>query len=111
MPRGGGRPRLGFLGVGWIGRTRMETLAATGLAEVVAIAEPDGDLREQALHRAPQAEGHCDLDGLLSVDLDGIVIATPSALHAPSRRSRAFAAGWPSSARSPWDGIGRRPNR
>ena len=26
------RPRLGFLGTGWIGRHRMAALAATGLA-------------------------------------------------------------------------------
>ena len=29
------RPRLGFLGVGWIGRHRMEAMLATGLVEAV----------------------------------------------------------------------------
>jgi len=32
------KPRLGFLGVGWIGRARMEAVADA--AEVVAVADP-----------------------------------------------------------------------
>lgn len=76
------RPRLGFLGVGWIGRNRLESLAATGWADVVAIAEPDVRLREQALAAAPGALGLDDSEALLGLDLDGVVIATPSALHA-----------------------------
>ena len=32
------RPRLGFLGVGWIGRHRMHAIAASGLADLVAVA-------------------------------------------------------------------------
>jgi predicted dehydrogenase len=64
------RPRLGFLGVGWIGRHRMEAVAASGAAEVAAIADP-------ALPDALES-----LDELLEHDLDGVVVATPSALHA-----------------------------
>ena len=29
------KPRVGFLGVGWIGRNRMEALAQSGLIEIV----------------------------------------------------------------------------
>ncbi len=78
------RPRLGFLGVGWIGRNRMESLAATGLAEVAAVADVDAGLRSAALEVAPGAEAVGSLDELLEGDLslDGVVIATPSALHA-----------------------------
>jgi predicted dehydrogenase len=62
------RPRLGFLGVGWIGRARLE--AAYEAAEIAAVADP-------------AVPGALDsLDDLLERDLDGIVIATPSALHA-----------------------------
>ena len=68
------RPRLGFAGLGWIGRNRLEAIAATGAAEIAAVADPRG----------------CDLDvpcldsfeELLTYELDGLVIATPSALHA-----------------------------
>jgi predicted dehydrogenase len=64
------RPRLGFLGVGWIGKSRLDAVAASGVAEVAAVADPalDGTLES--------------LDDLLALPLDGIVIATPSALHA-----------------------------
>src|SRR3954468_15267771 len=64
------RPRLGFLGVGWIGRSRLDAIARAGSADVAAIADP----------ALPDALG--SLDELLAHELDGIVIATPSALHA-----------------------------
>ncbi len=79
---GSRRPRLGFLGVGWIGRNRLQALAATGRADVVAVAEPDVTMRDQALAAAPGALGLDGLEALLGLDLDGVVIATPSALHA-----------------------------
>jgi predicted dehydrogenase len=65
------RPRLGFAGAGRIGRRRLDSLVAAGAAEVAAVADPavEGALEtfEELLERG---------------DLDGIVIATPSALHA-----------------------------
>jgi predicted dehydrogenase len=64
------RPRLGFLGVGWIGRKRLGAIAESGYADVAAVADPDV---EGALP---------SLEELLVEDLDGVVIATPSALHA-----------------------------
>ncbi len=83
------RVRLGFLGVGWIGRNRMEAIAKSGRAEVAAIADTSEELA-QAASRAVCATGTnslepqllTSLDELLEHDLDGIVIATPSALHA-----------------------------
>jgi hypothetical protein len=33
-------PRLGFLGVGWIGRHRMEAIARAGFGEVAAVSDP-----------------------------------------------------------------------
>jgi predicted dehydrogenase len=75
-------PRLGFLGVGWIGRHRMEALARDGLAEVAAVADPQEEALEAAAEVAPEAERAESLEGLLENDLDGVVIATPSALHA-----------------------------
>ncbi|HEX5800348.1 MAG TPA: Gfo/Idh/MocA family oxidoreductase, partial [Gaiellaceae bacterium] len=68
------RPRLGFAGVGWIGRHRLGAIAASGAAEVAAVADPAGvELDVECLP---------SFDELLEHDLDGIVIATPSALHA-----------------------------
>ena len=34
------RPRLGFAGVGWIGRSRMEAIAQSGFAEIAALTDP-----------------------------------------------------------------------
>ncbi|MBA2383244.1 MAG: Gfo/Idh/MocA family oxidoreductase [Actinobacteria bacterium] len=66
----GTRPRLGFLGVGWIGRQRLDAISRSGVAEIAAVADPavEGALRS--------------LDELLDAGLDGVVVATPSALHA-----------------------------
>jgi len=76
------RPRLGFLGLGWIGRSRLEALVPSGCADVVALADPCPEMRAAASALAPEAALAADLDGLLGEDLDGVVIATPSAQHA-----------------------------
>ncbi len=75
-------PRLGFLGVGWIGHNRMEVLAKSGAAEIAVICDPVPELCERALKTVPAAEPAASFDELLDADLDGIVIATPSAQHA-----------------------------
>ncbi len=75
-------PRLGFLGVGWIGKHRLEAVARSGLAEIAGVAEPSEELRGQAAALAPRAPTTESLDELLELELDGLVIATPSALHA-----------------------------
>jgi predicted dehydrogenase len=86
------RPRLGFLGTGWIGRQRMEAVVDSGAAEVAAVADAD----EQAAWAAASAIGcssvHRELDALLDLPLDGIVIATPTALHA-AQAAQALKAG------------------
>jgi predicted dehydrogenase len=76
------KPRLGFLGVGWIGRNRLEAVAASEVAEIAAVADPASELAEQAAGAVPGVARLGSLDQLLEADLDGIVIATPSALHA-----------------------------
>jgi predicted dehydrogenase len=76
------RPRLGFLGVGWIGRHRLAAIERDGGADIVAIADPSRERREAALAIAPAATGCEHLGQLLEQPLDGVVIATPSALHA-----------------------------
>src|SRR4051812_29277095 len=74
--------RLGFLGAGWIGRNRMEAMLAGGHATTVGICDPDPTTLAEALKLAPVAREAGSLDELLSLDLDGLVIATPNALHA-----------------------------
>lgn len=91
-------PRLGFAGLGWIGRMRMEALLASGAARVAAVAEPDPGLAREAAALAPEAWRVGSFDELLELGrrgaLDGVVIATPSALHA-GQAEAALAAGLP----------------
>jgi predicted dehydrogenase len=76
------RPRLGFLGAGWIGRHRMGGVADAGIADIVAVADSAIDMAAQAAAAVGAAHALGSLDDLLALDLDGIAIATPSALHA-----------------------------
>jgi predicted dehydrogenase len=76
------KPRLGFLGVGWIGLNRLKAIAGSDLAEIAAVADTDP---AAAAGAAAECGGVAvDPEDLLSgrVAADGIVIATPSGLHA-----------------------------
>ena len=74
---------LGFLGVGWIGRNRMEAILNHTNAEAAAITEPNSENSDEALKTAKKAVLKTSPEELFSEkDLDGIVIATPSAMHA-----------------------------
>jgi predicted dehydrogenase len=81
------KPRIGFLGTGWIGRHRMAAMVAAqgvdGAAiDAVAVCDPSEQCVDEALAVAPSAKVVDSLDAMLALDLDGVVIATPSALHA-----------------------------
>jgi predicted dehydrogenase len=76
------RQRLGFLGVGWIGLHRMKAIIEADTADVVAIADPSAGAADEARKLVPGAERAETLGDLLALDLDGVVIATPTALHA-----------------------------
>ncbi|WP_096784899.1 Gfo/Idh/MocA family protein [Rhodobacter sp. CZR27] len=78
----GTRPRLAFVGLGWIGRARMKALAEEGLAEIVTLTDPDASAVAAALDLAPEARPAATLREALDEAPDGVVIATPSALHA-----------------------------
>lgn len=85
-------PRLGFLGVGWIGRHRMEAIHASGAAEVALVADASAGAAAEAARVAGGAEVVGSLEALLEAGVDGVVIATPSALHA-EQSVRALEAG------------------
>lgn len=76
------KPRIAFLGVGWIGKNRMEAVAREGHAEIAGIADPSAENLEAALVSAPNAQTFGSFEEILDSDVDGVVIATPSALHA-----------------------------
>ncbi|MGF9694390.1 Gfo/Idh/MocA family oxidoreductase [Rhizobium sp. 0TCS1.26] len=74
--------RLGFLGIGWIGRHRMQAVLDTGLAQAAVISDPSPEMLEAGLQVAPGAKTVSSLEDMLAEDIDGVVIATPSAQHA-----------------------------
>jgi predicted dehydrogenase len=80
-------PRIGFLGLGWIGQHRMRALIAGHACEVVAVADPSPEARAGAKQLAPDARVACSLEELLAFEFEGVVIATPSALHAQQARA------------------------
>jgi predicted dehydrogenase len=92
IPSPAPRPaRLGFLGVGWIGRHRMRALLEAG-STAVAVADEAPSAASAAAGAVDGCRVVPSLDALLELDLDGIVIATPSALHA-EQAARALSRG------------------
>ena len=74
---------LGFIGVGWIGRNRMEAILDNTSANAAVVAEPSSANAEEAKKSAKNAIFHKSAEDIFSEEnLDGIVIATPSAMHA-----------------------------
>jgi predicted dehydrogenase len=76
------KPRLAFLGVGWIGRHRMESILAADLAEVCGVCDPSPDMIAAARSFAADAIAVDTFNQLMDLAPDGVVIATPNALHA-----------------------------
>jgi predicted dehydrogenase len=80
------RPRIGFAGVGWIGLNRLKAVAEEGVANIVGITDLNMDAAREAVRvvaeQAPDAAVVRSFDELLTQELDGIVIATPSGQHA-----------------------------
>jgi predicted dehydrogenase len=60
----------------------MQAIQKAGVAEIVAIADPVTAEAEKAAAIVPSARALSSFEELLSCDLGGVVIATPSALHA-----------------------------
>src|SRR3954471_20128495 len=78
------RPKLGFLGVGWIGRHRMQAIAESGVADVAGLCDQSHTVAIDAARSASLGEHAVveSFEALLESRPDGIVIATPSAMHA-----------------------------
>lgn len=90
LDQGEARPappvRLGFVGLGWIGAMRLDAVAAAGAGVAAALCDASAERLDKAAEGHPEAARFRDLDGLLraaaDLRLDGVVIATPNALHA-----------------------------
>lgn len=76
------KPRLGFVGLGWIGRNRLQSIVQADVADVAAIHDAVIDAGVEAQKFAPKAVLFTSFDELLKDELDGVVIATPNRSHA-----------------------------
>ena len=75
-------PRLGFVGLGWIGRNRLQSVAEAGVANIAAIHDVQGSVVSEAQKLSRDAVQFPSFEELLNLGLDGIVIATPNCFHA-----------------------------
>ena len=73
--------KIGFAGVGWIGKNRMEAILKEGVAEVAGVCEKDKKLLAETGASYHHAFATDSFEEMLKQDLDAVVIATPSALH------------------------------
>src|SRR5205085_12073625 len=64
-----------------LGQHRMQALRDAQACRVVAIADASSDALQRAQQLVPEAAACATLEELLQHELDGVVIATPSALH------------------------------
>ena len=92
------KPRIGFLGTGWIGRHRMEAILATGLVEAVALADPSPEMAAEASTLAP-------LYVLVGLSVQQGEIVAPMTAYGPDD-SHASGPSVPITVRWHWDGHG-----
>lgn len=76
------KPRLGFVGLGWIGRSRLRSVVEAGVADITALHDVQASAVNDARKLSRDADYYSSLEELLRDDLDGIVISTPNSFHA-----------------------------
>lgn len=76
------KPSIGFIGVGWIGLNRLNAMLKEDLITIEAVADSSEDSLLKAQQAVPDARLYLSTEELLDDKPDGVVIATPSAMHA-----------------------------
>ena len=77
------KPRIGIVGLGWMGRWHAHNIMKDGRVELSDVCDSSSESIE-LLRTETGFDGatHSDLPSLLSADIDAVVIASPNALHA-----------------------------
>lgn len=81
------KPKLGFAGAGWIGKNRMKAILNSHQAVMGGVVDPDTETIDNIRNEIPGLENFDSFETLLESDVEGIVLATPSALHARQARA------------------------
>jgi predicted dehydrogenase len=76
------RPKPGFPGDGEPGGDQLEATGCGSIAEVAGMADVSMEPAAEIARTFPRDAVLTSLDNLMEVGVEGIVIATPSALHA-----------------------------
>jgi predicted dehydrogenase len=77
------RPKLAFAGLGWIGRNRLKAAVDTGYADISLLSDVSADrIKEAKIITHTDRSVSSFEETIADPDIDGVVIATPSALHA-----------------------------
>ena len=84
--------RLAVVGAGLVGRQHIDAIAAVPCATLAAVADPSP--AACALAQSHGAAFYDSIEGVLKGDVDGVVLATPNALHRAGAEA-AIAAGVP----------------
>jgi predicted dehydrogenase len=74
--------RIGFVGTGWIGQSRLRSVIDNTGLEPIAIVEPNPECASAARAITNDRAQVCSFVELLEMEPDGIVLATPNDLHA-----------------------------
>lgn len=77
------KPRIAFVGLGWIGVHRLKTITTSDAVEIAALYDERQDASEAVRHLVPNASVISSYNEILEDSIDGVVIATPNALHVP----------------------------
>lgn len=78
----GVKPRVGFIGLGWIGLNRLKALREQNIITVESLSDIRKDNVLRALESMPEAKPVESLREILSNKPAGVVIATPNSYHA-----------------------------
>ncbi len=80
------KPRLGFSGVGWIGKSRLEAIQQEDLAHISLVSDKNRQLSEEVRQECGEHTRCSAWEDLVQSEVDGVIIATPSAMHAQQVR-------------------------
>ena len=73
--------KIGLVGYGFMGRMHAECYAASGKAQIVAVADVEADRREEASAKLGCPAFHSIQAMLTGADLDAVDVCTPTYLH------------------------------
>ncbi len=76
------KPNVGFCGIGWIGKNRLLAIHDNHSCNIKAAVDPDTSVINKLKQEISDIQSYESFEDMLESDIEGVVIASPSALHA-----------------------------